>query len=502
MMRQHEEIRVQILATSDIHSHILNGEEGAQIYRAGTYVSEIRQREDHVLLLDNGGSLAGNIVAFYYAIIAPHKRHPMIKLMNALDYNASGVSADEFKFGLDFLNRSVALSRFPWLSANIEYAMTHEPYFSTPYFIHKIDDLRIAVIGLTSESLVKNENIEMEKDIAIERATISAKRWIRYIYEAEAPDFLIVLYHGGVSTSQRTEKEVADQYAHEILKNIGIVDLFITGHQRATTLEHEDGTLFVRAGQNGEHLVHVEITFRRRQSSYETLKIEPTIVTLSDYEEHPELLEMTRYDRKAVQKWKNEGIHGAKVDTCFFDFQELLLKPHPFIELLHESMGLHHQVNISCVHLPLPLSKGLKSPIQHKDVYDAYPHPDQLIEVTLRGQVIKTLIEKSVAYLQEEAGTLKLSQLDPTRFLFWKGFDYTIDMSQPVHQRVTQMSLRQDYTYRVTMTDYCYRHYRQYLKDAPIHEVSKQSMPELMIERLSSSEPIKEAQQNMYIVGY
>lgn len=501
-MRQNEEICLHILATSDIHSHILNGEEGAQLYRAGTYVSEVRSREEHVLLLDNGGSLAGSIVAFYYAIIAPHKRHPMIKMMNALDYDASGVSADEFKFGLDFLNRSVALSRFPWLSANIEYAMTHEPYFSTPYIIHKIKDLRIAVIGLTSESLVKNENIEMEKDIAIERATISAKRWIRYIYEAEAPDFLIVLFHGGVSTSQRNEKANTDAYAHEILNNIGIVDLFITGHQRTTTLEHEDGTLFVRAGHNGEHLVHVEVTFRRRQSSYETLTIQPTIVALSEYEEHAELLEMTKYDRKAVQKWQNEIIEGVQVDARFSDFHVLLVSAHPFIQLLHESMTLHHENIISCVHLPLPTSHGFKTPIQHKTVYETYPHPDQLIDLTLEGRTIKTLIEKSVAYVQVNEGKLELFHIDPTHFLFWKGFDFTVDLSKPVNQRVTQLSLRPDYTYRVIMTDYCYRHYRQYIDTVPIHGVSQVSMTECLIERLAKSDAVECSKQNMTLIGY
>lgn len=496
-MRQNEEIRLNILATSDIHSHILNDEAGSHIYRAGTYVSKVREREPHVLLLDNGGSLAGNIVAFYYALIAPHKRHPMIKVMNALEYDASGVSADEFKFGLDFLNRSIALSRFPWLSANIEYAMTHEPYFSTPYIIHKIKDLRIAVIGLTSETLVKNQNVEMEKDIAIERATVSAKRWIRYIYEAEAPDFLIVLFHGGVLTSQHLNQSKTD----EMLRNIGIVDLFITGHQQETTIENEDGTLVVRAGQNGEHLIHVEVTFRRRQSSYETIDINPEIVTLSQYDEHEALLDMTKYDRKAVQTWKNKMINGLHLDARFTDFEELLKHPHPFIELLHESIQNEHPTDISCVHLPLPSSKGCVTPLQHEDIFNIYPHPDHLIDMTLSGEVIKMLIEKSVAYLHSENDALTLNRIDPTHFLFWKGFDFTIDVSKPVNKRVTQFSLKRDYTYRVIMTDYCYRHYRQYLEHAAMHYVSKISMPELIIKRLSSTTPINKRKQNMMIVG-
>ena len=93
----------------------------------------------------------------------------MIKLMNAMQYDASGISPNEFKFGLSFLTRSVALSRFPWLSANIEYIKTKEPYFSTPYSIQHFDNLKIAIVGLTADGLMKNEYAEMEEDVSIEK---------------------------------------------------------------------------------------------------------------------------------------------------------------------------------------------------------------------------------------------------------------------------------------------------------------------------------------------
>ena len=46
-----------------------------------------------------------------------------------MHYDASGVSPSEFKFGLSFLTRSIALARFPWLSANIEYNVTKSLIF-------------------------------------------------------------------------------------------------------------------------------------------------------------------------------------------------------------------------------------------------------------------------------------------------------------------------------------------------------------------------------------
>lgn len=75
-----------------MHSHFLNGDYGSNIYRAGTYVNQVRAQNHRVILLDSGGSLAGSLAAYYYAIVAPYKRHPMIKLMNRMHYDASGVS--------------------------------------------------------------------------------------------------------------------------------------------------------------------------------------------------------------------------------------------------------------------------------------------------------------------------------------------------------------------------------------------------------------------------
>lgn len=102
-MEKNENKIVDVIATSDMHSHFLNGDYGSNIYRAGTYVNEARKNNENVILLDSGGSLAGSLAAFYYAVVAPYKRHPMIKLMNAMQYDASGISPNEFKFGLSFL---------------------------------------------------------------------------------------------------------------------------------------------------------------------------------------------------------------------------------------------------------------------------------------------------------------------------------------------------------------------------------------------------------------
>ena len=41
-----------------------------QISTEQAYVKDARKQNKHVILLDSGGSLAGSLAAFYYAVVA------------------------------------------------------------------------------------------------------------------------------------------------------------------------------------------------------------------------------------------------------------------------------------------------------------------------------------------------------------------------------------------------------------------------------------------------
>ncbi|MGZ9807727.1 hypothetical protein ACTMNS_07705 [Staphylococcus haemolyticus] len=60
------------------------------------------------------------------------------------------------------------------------------------------------------------------------------------------------------------------------------------------------------------------------------------------------------------------------------------------------------------------------------------------------------------------------------------------DMSAPRFDRVNIKNIELDEKYRVTMTDYCYRNYRQYLEDESIlHSTYDRPMSSLIAEKLN-----------------
>lgn len=501
-MEKNENINVEILTTSDMHSHFLNGDYGSNIYRAGTYIKQVRDNNERVILLDSGGSLAGSLAAYYYAVVAPYKRHPMIKLMNRMKYDASGISSSEFKFGLGFLTRSIALARFPWLSANIEYNVTKEPYFSTPYSVQYFNDLKIVIVGVTAEGLMKNESAEMEKEVSIEKALIAGKRWIRYIHEIEEPDFLIVIYHGGldrISDKNINSKANANE-GEKLIEEIGVIDLLITAHQHQSIVGQDHNTVYVQAGQNAKEMVHLSIDFKKRTSTYEVESINSSVVDLGQYAEDPDLLELTHYDRKAVEYWSESVVNDGDLNLAVGGLQDLIQGSHGFAQLLHDAINLSFNNDITCVHVPKNGERGIRGKITNRDLYEAYPYPDKPMDITVSGQNIKDILEYSYSHLEFEDETLSLTIIDETLCTMWQGFKYRVHMCNKPFHRVELLDIDTNKNYRITMTDYCYRNYKTYLKQAIIHNWYDETMTTLMAKKLSDSSYQPQLTENFEVI--
>lgn len=239
-------------------------------------------------------------------------------------------------------------------------------------------------------------------------------------------------------------------------------------------------------GQNAEELVHLSIHFKKRTTSYEIDNIDSKVIDLNNYEEDELLLKETYYDRKAVEYWADEVISNNKFNLEINGIEEIICKPHPFAQLLHDGIRNAYDYKISCVHIPKNGEEGLSGIIRNRDLYDAYPHPDKPVDLTVKGKNIKDIIEYSYSHIEFEQGTLSLTIVDETLFTFWQGFNYTVDMNKEPYHRVEIEDLDSERMYRITMTDYCYRNYKEYLEDAIIHETYGETMGGLIRNNLKT----------------
>ena len=237
----------------------------------------------------------------------------------------------------------------------------------------------------------------------------------------------------------------------------------------------------------------------KRTTTYEVERIDSKVIDLNEYEENQELLDLTFYDRKAVAFWSQEVINNNELNLTVNGLQDLVCQNHSFSQLLHDAIKLAFNNDITCVHVPMNGEKGLHGQIRNEDLYHAYPYPDKPMDMTVNGQNIKDMLEYSYSHLDFVDEQLSLTIIDETLCTMWQGFNYAIDMSRDPGHRVELENINLEKTYRITMTDYCFRNYKNYLKDAIVHESYEDTMSTLIAEKLKDPDYSIKCKENFIV---
>ncbi|ECE0136536.1 TPA: bifunctional UDP-sugar hydrolase/5'-nucleotidase [Salmonella enterica subsp. enterica serovar Hvittingfoss] len=187
--------KITILHTNDHHGHFWRSEYGeyglaAQKTLVDSIRKEVAQEGGSVLLLSGGDINTG----------VPESdlqdAEPDFRGMNLIGYDAMAVGNHEFDNPLTVLRQQEKWAKFPFLSANIYQKSTGERLFK-PRAIFTRQDIKIAVIGLTTDDTAKIGNPEYFTDIEFRKPAEEAKVVIQELNMNEKPDVIIATTHMG-----------------------------------------------------------------------------------------------------------------------------------------------------------------------------------------------------------------------------------------------------------------------------------------------------------------
>ncbi|EAC1133631.1 bifunctional UDP-sugar hydrolase/5'-nucleotidase [Salmonella enterica subsp. enterica] len=187
--------KITILHTNDHHGHFWRSEYGeyglaAQKTLVDSIRKEVAQEGGSVLLLSGGDINTG----------VPESdlqdAEPDFRGMNLIGYDAMAVGNHEFDNPLTVLHQQEKWAKFPFLSANIYQKSTGERLFK-PWAIFTRLDIKIAVIGLTTDDTAKIGNPEYFTDIEFRKPAEEAKVVIQELNMNEKPDVIIATTHMG-----------------------------------------------------------------------------------------------------------------------------------------------------------------------------------------------------------------------------------------------------------------------------------------------------------------
>lgn len=219
-------LNLTILHTNDTHSRLepfpmdggRNQGMGGVAARA-QLINQIRQTEEHVLLLDAGDIFQGTP---YFNI---YKGEPEIKAMTALQYDASTIGNHDFDAGMENLATQLTRhAKFPMLVSNYDFTGTQMENKTLPYKVFNRGKIKIGVfgIGIEGKGLIPDNLFGATKYLdPVQKANETASRLVKW----EDCDMVICLSHLGYRYT--SSNQVSDEVLAKESENI---DLIIGGH--------------------------------------------------------------------------------------------------------------------------------------------------------------------------------------------------------------------------------------------------------------------------------
>lgn len=232
-----------LLHTNDMHAHFLpepapwlDGSPAiGGFLRLDAEVRAAREREAPTLLLDAGDIQTGTPLS--EIVVDGVRGGGMLRLMDAVGYDAWTLGNHEFDAGADDLAALIAAAPFPVLAANLE-APGGGPAFVgvSPHVVLDAGELRVGVIGVTTEGLDHLAPLSV-RDRAVATDVPEAVRASLEVL-GDQVDLVVVLSHIGVDADRALALAVPD------------IDVIVGGHSHTALREPErvGDTLVVQAG--------------------------------------------------------------------------------------------------------------------------------------------------------------------------------------------------------------------------------------------------------------
>ena len=259
---KNNDIKISILHTNDMHSHIHPFKSGRNkglggVSERASIIKKIRKQEEHVLLLDAGDIFQGTPYFNFYG------GELEFKVMSEMKYDAATLGNHDFDNGLAGLKKQLPHASFPFLIANYDFKNTILKDSFQPYKIFKKGKIKIGVFGIGIElnGLVPKD---LYGDTIYKDPIQTTNYYAQLLKEKEKCNLVVCLSHLGLK--YKSEK-ISDLKLAQRTKN---VDLIIGGHTHTflkepiTVLNTENKNVLInQVGWGGINIGKIDFHFRQ-----------------------------------------------------------------------------------------------------------------------------------------------------------------------------------------------------------------------------------------------
>ncbi|WP_125605643.1 bifunctional metallophosphatase/5'-nucleotidase [Lapidilactobacillus bayanensis] len=445
-------MKLTILSTSDTHGYLLptdyrdrqlNAKFG--LTRAATILkTEQAQADGPVLMIENGDFLQGSAFAYYQAKIA-QQYFGMTSVYNSIPYQVGIVGNHEFNYGKDYLTNAIKYSTRHFLCANI-LNEDGTPAFGAPYEIINLAGLNVAVLGLTTQYIPHWESPEHLAGLKFTSALAAAQKYVPEL--RQQADVVVVAYHGGferdIESGQPTEALTGENEGYELLTMVPGIDALVTGHQHREIATVHQGIPITQPGSKAAYVGKMTLTLDdAKKVTAASAELLSTAAASPDEDLTPALV----LDNENVEDWLDQPLGTTTGDLTITDPFVVRTKPHPYIQFVQDVQRAATNTKISGTALFNNDGQGFGQTITFRSVLTNYIYPNTLAVVKLTGADLRAALEQTANYFTLDAsGAIgvnpKFEKPKPQHYNYdmYAGINYVINVSQPIGQRITELT--------------------------------------------------------------
>lgn len=515
---------VAVLETTDIHSNILSydyyklkADPTLGYERTVTLIRKARKEFTNSVLLDDGDTIQGSVLADYQALAKPvgcDQELAIYRAMDAVGYDGGTAGNHEFNYGLGFLSQVTgtpmnvdggattrcAGPHFPLVLSNVASARDGKPIFKpwtvitrtieayTPDGSKLSVPLKIGIIGFTPPPIMQWDKQKLEGKVTVSGVVEAAKKYMPQL-QAEHPDVIIAVLHGGLDTHPYTpDMENAGWY----LAGVPGISALLLGHAHSefpgphyAGMKDVDakrgfvhGVPAVMGGFFGKDLGVIKLALIRQNGTW--------VVDTSDTHSEvrsicstpvkgkapdcvapdPQIAPLVAKVHEAAIAYVNTpiGTTGVRMSSYFADEGNMTaLAPINAAQadyVRRELPRTHPELaNVPVLSAAAAFRTGFGGPDDYTDVApgaltlrsaaDLYFYPNTLAAVKTNGAGLKAWLEQSARRFNRidpsKRGEQDLINSHYVGYNFDQiqgGIAYTIDVSRPAGERITSLTYK------------------------------------------------------------
>jgi len=438
---------IKIFHTSDTHGNITNQSfinKSISQFSLSKVASYIRKNTDNnTLIIDTGDTIQGCPLTYYLKDNYSKYNNPISNIFNYIGYDYFIPGNHDFNYGLDYLQNFTNNLNATTLSCNI-LTKNDVSFFNKKYDIKIINDIKIAIVGATTDYINKWENPKNINGLNISDTYIAIKKSVQEIKELHKPDLIILAYHGGIesdfSTNIYTDKNVGENIGYKIFTEVKDIDIILAGHQHRLINYKHNNRVLVMPGSKGQILSEIIVSF-----DDEGKKITSQLINVDNESHDQKIIEKNSLIIKDSEVFFDQIIgYNKRNDLLITNQLDARLNKHKIVTLINNIQLKTTKADISATSLANN-AFGFNKEITIRDVLNTYVYPNTLVVVEINGITLKNVLEQYATFfiINNDLITINEKYIKPKlelyNYVMFEGISYVINVSKPLGKKVSNL---------------------------------------------------------------